>query len=104
MPILTCDAIEGVRIGPGRREARQPSEDREYGVGGNPPVTRLTSAFPKKLENHAAAVVPYYMHYNCCRIHQTLRVTPAMEAAISSHMWSLVEIVGLLDAADKKAA
>jgi hypothetical protein len=44
------------------------------------------------------------MHYNFCRVHQTLRVTPAMEAGISSHVWSIAEIVGLLDAADKKAA
>jgi len=44
------------------------------------------------------------MHYNFCRVHQTLRVTPAMEAGISAHVWSIGEIVGLLDAADKKAA
>ena len=44
------------------------------------------------------------MHYNFARIHQTLRITPAMAAGVASHMWSLEEIVGLLDAADKKAA
>ena len=44
------------------------------------------------------------MHYNCARIHRTLRVTPAMEAGVASHVWSLEEIVGLLNAADKKAA
>jgi hypothetical protein len=66
--------------------------------------TRLTNAFSKKVENHAAAVALHFMHYNFCRVHQTLRVTPAMEAGISSHVWSLAEIVGLLDAADKKAA
>ncbi len=66
--------------------------------------TRLTNAFSKKVENHAAAVALHFMYYNFCRVHQTLRVTPAMEAGISSHVWSLVEIVGLLDAADKKAA
>jgi len=66
--------------------------------------TRLTNAFSKKIENHAAAVALHFMYYNFCRVHQTLRVTPAMEAGISSHVWSIGEIVGLLDAADKKAA
>ncbi len=44
------------------------------------------------------------MHYNFCRVHQTLRVTPAMEAGISNRVWSLTELVSLLDLADKKAA
>ena len=44
------------------------------------------------------------MHYNFCRVHQTLRVTPAMEAGISDHVWSFGELVGLLDAAERKAA
>ncbi len=66
--------------------------------------TRLTNAFSKKLENHAAAVALHFMHYNFCRVHQTLRVTPAMEAGIASHVWSLSELVSLLDAAEKKAA
>jgi hypothetical protein len=58
--------------------------------------TRLTNAFSKKVENHEHMVALYFMHYNFCRIHQTLRVTPAMEAGISNHVWSLEEIVGLL--------
>jgi hypothetical protein len=66
--------------------------------------TRLTNAFSKKIENHTAAVALHFMYYNFCRVHQTLRVTPAMEAGISSHVWSITEIVGLLDVADKKAA
>ena len=66
--------------------------------------TRLTNAFSKKVENHAAAVALHFMHYNFYRIHQTLRVTPAMEAGVASHVWSLGELVGLLDVADKKAA
>jgi hypothetical protein len=57
---------------------------------------RLTNAFSKKIENHEAAIALHYMHYNFARIHQTLRVTPAMEAGISDHVWSLEEIVGLL--------
>jgi IS1 family transposase len=59
--------------------------------------TRLTNGFSKKLENHEHALAIHYMHYNFCRIHQTLRVTPAMEAGISDHVWSVEEIIGLLD-------
>jgi IS1 family transposase len=59
--------------------------------------TRLTNAFSKKVENHAHSVALYYMHYNFCRIHKTLRVTPAMEAGIADHVWSIEEIAGLLD-------
>lgn len=58
--------------------------------------TRLTNAFSKKAENHIAAIAIHYMHYNFCRIHQTLRVTPAMEAGISDHVWSLEEMIALL--------
>ena len=58
--------------------------------------TRLTNAFSKKVENHAAAVALYFMYYNFARIHQTLRVTPAMEAGVAQHVWSIEEIVGLL--------
>jgi IS1 family transposase len=60
--------------------------------------TRLTNAFSKKIENHAAAVALYFMYYNFGRVHQTLRVTPAMEAGVSSHVWSIEEIVSLLEA------
>ncbi len=59
--------------------------------------TRLTNAFSKKFENHEHAIALYFMYYNFCRIHQTLRVTPAMEAGISDHVWTLEEIVGLID-------
>jgi hypothetical protein len=58
--------------------------------------TRLTNGFSKKVENHAYMVALYYMHYNFCRIHQTLRVTPAMEAGVADHVWSIAEIAGLL--------
>jgi hypothetical protein len=60
--------------------------------------TRLTNAFSRKIENHAAAVALYFMYYNFGRVHQTLRVTPAMEAGVSSHVWSIEEIVSLLEA------
>ena len=59
--------------------------------------TRLTNAFSKKVENHAHAVALHYTHYNWCRIHKTLRVTPAIEAGLTDHVWSLEELVGLLD-------
>ena len=59
--------------------------------------TRLTKGFSKKVENHEAAVTLHFMHYNFARVHQTLRVTPAMEAGVADHVWSLEEIVGLLD-------
>jgi IS1 family transposase len=58
--------------------------------------TRLTNGFSKKIENHAYALALFYMHYNFCRIHQTLRVTPAMEAGISDHVWELAEIAALV--------
>jgi hypothetical protein len=58
--------------------------------------TRLTKGFSKKLENHEHALALYFMYYNFCRIHQTLRVTPAMEAGVTDHVWSLYEVIGLL--------
>lgn len=62
---------------------------------GNRRFTRLTNGFSKKVENHAHALAIYYMHYNFGRIHKTLRVTPAMEAKVSDHVWSLEEIAAL---------
>jgi IS1 family transposase len=62
--------------------------------------TRLTNAFSKKIENHAAAMALYFMHYNYCRVHQSLRVTPAMEAGITDHVWTIsemLEAIGLPD-------
>jgi hypothetical protein len=58
--------------------------------------TRLTNAFSKKIENHVAAIALHYMHYNFCRIHQSLRVTPAMEAGIANHVWSIQDLIALL--------
>lgn len=59
--------------------------------------TRLTNAFSKKIENHAASIALHFMYYNFCRIHQTLRVTPAMEAGVTNHVWDLEEVVELID-------
>ena len=55
--------------------------------------TRLTNAFSKKWENHWAALCLYFAYYNFCRIHSTIRVTPAMEAGISDHVWDLAELL-----------
>jgi IS1 family transposase len=59
--------------------------------------TRLTNAFSKKLANHEAAVALHFMHYNFVRIHQTLRVTPAMAAGVTDRLWSIEDIAQLLD-------
>jgi IS1 family transposase len=58
--------------------------------------TRLTNGFSKKIENLEHALALHFMNYNFCRIHQTLRVTPAMEARVTNHVWSISEIVDLL--------
>lgn len=58
--------------------------------------TRLTNAFSKKVENHVHALAIYFMHYNFCRIHQTLRVSPAMAAGVAGRLWSIQDIVGIL--------
>lgn len=60
--------------------------------------TRLTNAFSKRIENHVAALALHYVHYNFCRVHQTLRVTPAMEAGLADHVWSLQELLAVLPA------
>ncbi len=59
--------------------------------------TRLTNAFSKKVENHEAAVALHFMYYNFARVHMSLRITPAMAEGVSDHVWSLEEIVGLLN-------
>src|SRR3990172_553769 len=58
--------------------------------------TRLTNAFSKKIENLEHAVALHFMYYNFCRVHQTLRVTPAMEAKVVDHVWTIEEILNLL--------
>ena len=58
--------------------------------------TRLTNGYSKKIENHKHMIAISMMHYNFCRIHQTLRVTPAMQAGIADHVWSLEEVIALI--------
>jgi hypothetical protein len=62
--------------------------------------TRLTNGHSKKAENHAHMVSLHFMHYNFCRIHSSLRVTPAMAAGVTARLWSVEDIVDLLDAAE----
>ena len=59
--------------------------------------TRLTNAFSKKIENHAAAIALHFMYYNFARVHQTLKTTPAVKAGVASKVWSIADIVGLLE-------
>ncbi|MBI5920138.1 MAG: DDE-type integrase/transposase/recombinase [Betaproteobacteria bacterium] len=63
--------------------------------------TRLTNAFSKKLENHMHAISLYFMFYNFCKIHKTLRVTPAMESGISDHLWDLEEVIMMAETMPK---
>jgi len=66
--------------------------------------TRLTNAFSKKIENHCAAVALYMMFYNFGRKHLTLGATPAVKAGLTNHIWTLEEIIGLLEAREHGAA
>jgi len=62
--------------------------------------TRLTNAFSKNLDHHVAAVSLHMMFYNFVRIHQTLKITPAMAAGVSASVWEIADIVKLIEAAD----
>ena len=67
-------------------------------------LTRLTNAFSKKAENHAHAVALFFLHYNYCRPHQTLtkaangtKTTPAMASGLTELVWTVKDIVALMD-------
>ena len=60
-------------------------------------MTRLTNAFSKKAENHTYMMSLYFMHYNFVRIHQTLKITPAMEAGVTSKLWEMSDMVAVLE-------
>jgi hypothetical protein len=64
--------------------------------------TRLTNAFSKKLENHMHALSLYFMFYNYCKIHKTLRITPAMASGLTNHVWELTDIVRLIPEPEPK--
>lgn len=66
--------------------------------------TRLTNAFSKKLEDHALSVALHYMHYNFCRIHKTLRVTPAMAAGVTDRVWDMTDVAALIAAQEAPVA
>jgi IS1 family transposase len=59
--------------------------------------TRLTNAFSKKIENHAASVALYFMYYNFARVHKTLRCSPAMAAGVDNHLWEIKDIVAMIE-------
>src|SRR6202040_3823164 len=65
---------------------------------GNRRMTRLTNAFSKKAENHAHMMAIYFMHYNFVRLHQTLRMTPAIAAGVTKQLWEMADMVGVLEA------
>lgn len=59
--------------------------------------TRLTNGFSKKVENHCHSLALYFVHYNFCRVHSSLRVTPAMEAGLTKEIMSIKELLGLIE-------
>ncbi len=65
--------------------------------------TRLTNGHSKKIENHGYATAIHFVFYNFCRVHQTLRVTPAMAGGLADHVWSLEELIGLLEKREQAA-
>src|ERR1700731_988680 len=69
---------------------------------GNRRMTRLTNAFSKKAENHAYMMAIYFMHYNFVRIHQTLKITPAMAAGVTKRLWEIADIIKVLEAWEDK--
>src|SRR5229473_8002952 len=70
---------------------------------GNRRYTRLTNAFSKKIENHRHMVALFFLYYNFCRVHSTLRVTPAMEAGLSDHVWTIEELCNLIPKSEPAA-
>lgn len=56
-------------------------------------MTRLTNAFSKKLRNHTAALALFFAYYNYCRVHMTLKTTPAVAARLTDHVWSVAELI-----------
>jgi hypothetical protein len=61
-------------------------------------LTRLTNAFSKKVDNHKYAMALHFLYYNFVRIHQTLRMSPAMKAGISKRLWEMKDVVEMLEA------
>lgn len=66
--------------------------------------TRLTNGFSKSIENHRLACAIHFLHYNFCRMHQTIRCTPAMAAKLTDHVWELSELMSLLEIDERRLA
>jgi hypothetical protein len=66
--------------------------------------TRLTNAFSKKIENHLYSITLFHMHYNFVRIHQTLRVSPAITAGLANRLWSIYDVINVCSRSSLKAA
>jgi IS1 family transposase len=60
-------------------------------------MTRLTNAFSKKIENHCYAMALHFLYYNFVRVHQTLKVSPAMAAGVTKHLWEMKDVVEMLE-------
>lgn len=65
--------------------------------------TRPTTAFSKRIKNHVHTLALHYLHYNFCRIHQSLRVTPAMETGVTDRLWEIADIVRFVEEEAPKA-
>jgi IS1 transposase len=61
-------------------------------------MTRLTNAFSKKIENHRHAMALHFLYYNFVRVHQTLKMSPAMAAGVTKRLWEMKDVVGMLEA------
>jgi hypothetical protein len=60
-------------------------------------MTRLTNGFSKKIQNHAHAMALHFLYYNFVRIHQTLKVTPAMAAGVTKRLWEMSDVVEMVE-------
>lgn len=100
-PAECCGAIKGTVCGSPDQKHISTSHVERQNLSmrmGMRRFTRLTNGFSKKIENHEYALAIYFMHYNFVRIHQSLRVTPAMAAGVSDKLWSLDDLVAVIEA------
>jgi hypothetical protein len=101
-PVCTGTQVR-VQIGDPDPEAISTSHVERTNLGLRMSVrrfTRLTNAHSKKAENLAYAVALHFAHYNFIRVHQTLKTTPAVAAGVADHVWTLPELIGLLEAVE----
>jgi len=66
-------------------------------------MTRLTNGFSKKIQNHAHAMALHFLYYNFVRVHQTLKVTPAMAAGVTTRLWEMSDVVEMIEAWEEAA-